>query len=174
MNNTRKLHVKLKPQERAFLAAMLRKGKHSVRALKRAQYMVFLDEGYSSNQIAKFMKASPEAIRRRGWLYVRHGLHRALYDAPRPGQKRVLSDEQSNQIIALACSQAPDGYQGWTIKLILQEAVKRGILKKKVGLETIRLMFHRHSFKPWREKNVVRPSAGSAIRRAHGRYTKTV
>ncbi len=157
MNNTRKLRLKLKPQDRAFLAAMLRKGKHSVRVLKRAQYMVFLDEGYSSNQIARLMKASPEAIRRRGWLYVHQGLNRALYDAPRPGQKRSLSDEQSNQIIALACSQAPAGYQGWTIKLIFQEAIKRGILKKKVSLETIRIMFHQHNFKPWREKNVVHP-----------------
>ena len=151
--------MKLKTKERFFLESMFKKGIHSGRVLKRAQILLMLDQAYSSNEIATILKITPETARSKGWFYVKHGLRRALYDAPRPGQKPALSLEQSNKLIAIACSKAPEGYERWSIRLIMEEAYKTKVLKKKVSRETVRLMFHQHNFKPWRKKNVVYPQS---------------
>lgn len=65
----------------------------------------------------------------------------------------------------------PEGRARWTIILIVEESIKRGIVDE-VGRETIRVLLKNHELKPWREKNVVRPTAGRALRGADGRRTR--
>ena len=59
-------------------------------------------------------------------------------------------------MIALACTDPPDGYDRWSLRLLAEHVVKRGIVVT-VGRETIRRVLEAHDLKPWREKNVVRP-----------------
>lgn len=152
----RKLHLTLKPEDRKEIDKILSKGRYSVRLIKRAQVLDMLDRGYSSNEISPILGVTPEMARRRGWMYVREGLERALNDAPRPGNDKLLSERQSNQIVAMVCSKPPEGRERWTIELTAEEAVKRKIVPK-VGRETIRILLKTHDLKPWREKNVVHP-----------------
>jgi hypothetical protein len=77
-----------------------------------------------------------------------------LYDLPRPGNLRLLSGKQANQIIALVCSDAPNGYDRWTLELLVEKSIEKGIVPT-VGRETIRVLLKTHDLKPWREKNVV-------------------
>ena len=58
------------------------------------------------------------------------------------------------QIIALVCSDAPDGYDRWTLELIVKKSIEKNIVPK-VGRETIRILMKTHGLKAWREKNVV-------------------
>ncbi len=51
------------------------------------------------------------------------------------------------------------GQARWSVRLIVQEAVKRKLVPK-VGRETIRILLRNHDLKPWREKNVVRGRIG--------------
>jgi len=67
----------------------------------------------------------------------------------------VLDDSQKQRIIALVCSDPPEGRARWTVRLVAQEAVKRKLVPR-VGRETIRILLLAHDLKPWREKNVVR------------------
>ena len=69
----------------------------------------------------------------------------------RPGAHEVLDDAQKQRIIAMVCSQAPEGRARWTVRLIVEEAVKRKLVPK-VGRETIRVLLQNHELKPWREK----------------------
>ena len=55
----------------------------------------------------------------------------------------------------MVCSQPPEGRARWTIRLIVEEAIKRKLVRA-VGRETIRILLQSHELKPWREKNVVR------------------
>jgi hypothetical protein len=55
----------------------------------------------------------------------------------------------------MVCSDPPEGRARWTIRLIAEEAVKRG-LAPRIGRETVRVLLLHHDFQPWREKNVVR------------------
>jgi putative transposase len=66
----------------------------------------------------------------------------------------TLDTKQRQRIIAMVCSDPPEGRARWTVRLIAEEAVKRK-LAPQVGRETIRVLLLSHDFKPWREKNVV-------------------
>jgi transposase len=96
------------------------------------------------------------AIREIGKRYIEGGIESALFDKPRPGKKRALTEKQSNEIIAMICSPAPEGRCRWAIRLIAEEAKNKKIVNN-IGRETIRILLKTHDLKPWREKNVVRP-----------------
>jgi hypothetical protein len=81
----------------------------------------------------------------------------------------VLDDSQKQRIIAMVCSQAPEGRARWTVRLIVEEAVKRKLVPQ-VGRETIRVLLQSHELKPWREKNVVRGRVDPGIHRKDGRH----
>ena len=98
---------------------------------------------------------TPQAIRNVGYRYRNGGLEAALYERQRPGAAAVLDTSQKQRIIAMVCSDPPEGRARWTVRLVAQEAVKRKLVPR-VGRETIRILLQDHDLKPWREKNVVR------------------
>ena len=55
---------------------------------------------------------------------VEGGVDAALHDLPRPGHKPKLTDKQCAQVIAIACSTAPDGHDHWTLRLLAEQVVK--------------------------------------------------
>jgi putative transposase len=55
----------------------------------------------------------------------------------------------------MVCSDPPEGFARWTVRLVAEESVKRRLVPR-VGRETIRILLLSHDLKPWREKNVVR------------------
>lgn len=149
-----KIVLTLKLQEKQIISKLLSKGTESARVIRRAQILNLFDKGYSSPKISEIVDMQAVSVRSIARRYLDGGLNRALYDLPRPGSERVLSEKQSNQIIALVCSDPPKGYERWTIELIVKKSIERGIVPT-VGRETIRVLLHTHDLKPWREKNVV-------------------
>src|SRR5260370_27437225 len=83
--------------------------------------------------------------------YEQGGLDRALYEKERPGAAAVLEDSQKQRIIAMVCSDPPEGRARWTVRLVVEEAVKRKLVPR-VGRETIRILLLHHDLKPWRGK----------------------
>jgi len=101
------------------------------------------------------VRLTSKAVREIGRRYQDSGLEQALYDKPRPGAAGLLEDSQKQRIIAMVCSDPPEGRARWTVRLVAEEAVKRRLVPR-VGRETIRILLLHHDLKPWREKNVVR------------------
>ena len=66
-----------------------------------------------------------QAIRRIRHRYQQGGLERALYEKQRPGAAALLDDSQKQRIIAMVCSNPPEGRARWTVRLVAEEAVKR-------------------------------------------------
>ena len=93
-------------------------------------------------------------MREIGRRYEDQGLDRALYDRERPGAAPLLDPAQRKRIIAMVCSDPPEGLARWTVRLIAEEAVKRKLVPG-VGRETIRILLKHDDLQPWREKNVV-------------------
>jgi len=114
-----------------------------------------LAENASAPQIAKVIPLTSQAIRRLGHRYEQAGLQGALYEKQRPGAAEVLDSSQKQRIIAMVCSNPPEGRARWTVRLVAEEAVKRKLVPT-VGREAIRILLLHHDLKPWREKNVVR------------------
>ncbi len=135
------LNIDVAKKDQRALRKLVKGGVQQVRVVLRALALLQLAEDASAPQIAKVIPLTPQAIRRLGHRYQHAGLDGALYEKQR--------------IIAMVCSDPPEGRARWTVRLVAEEAVKRKLVPD-VGRETIRILLLHHDLKPWREKNVVR------------------
>jgi putative transposase len=151
----RPLCIEVAPRDLKVLASILAGGVQQVRVVLRALCLQQLAKGVSAPQIARVIPLTPQAIRNIGHRYQKDGLDAALYEKQRPGAATVLDQGQKQRIIAMVCTDPPEGRARWTVRLVVQEAIKRKLVPR-VGRETIRILLLDHDLKPWREKNVVR------------------
>src|ERR1700743_725533 len=149
------LRIEGTTRDRKELQKLLGGGVQQVRVVLRAVALLQLAKGVSAPRIAGMMPLAPQAIRKIGHRYEDGGLERALYEKQRPGAEALLEDSEKQRIIAMVCSDPPEGFGRWTVRLVAEEAVKRRLVPR-VGRETIRILLLSHDLKPWREKNVVR------------------
>ncbi len=149
------LRVAVSQKDQAALKKLLRGGIEQVRVVLRTVALQRLADGVGAPQIAAVLPLTRQAVRNLARRYQQGGLERALYDKQRPGAASLLSAQQRQRIIAMVCSDPPQGRARWTVRLVAEEAVKRRLVPR-VGRETIRILLLSHDLKPWREKNVVR------------------
>jgi transposase len=150
-----RVRVELEKKDRQRITGMLRKGPQSARVLRRALILRQIDRGQAAAQVADNVGVSPKTVRAIARRYEEEGLEAALYERPRDGKQRLLDIAQSQRIIAMVCSPAPEGQARWSVRLIAEEAVKRKLVPR-VGRETIRILLRDHELKPWRGKKLVR------------------
>ncbi len=163
----RPIPIKVKPKDLTQIGQLLRGGIQQVRVVMRAIALQQLARGITAPQVAQTLPLTPKAIRQIAHRYNSNGLRRALFDKQRPGANQVLDDSQKQRIVAMVCSNPPEGRARWTVRLVAEEAVKRKLVPA-VGRETIRILLQSHELKPWREKNVVRGRVGRDIHREDG------
>ncbi len=72
------------------------------------------------------LNVSEDMVYRARQRFVEEGLEAALTDRARPGQKPKLTDRQCARLIAIACSDAPEGHDHWTLRLLADKVVKLG------------------------------------------------
>src|SRR3984893_7264332 len=149
------LRIEVTSKDRKELRSLLRGGVQQVRVVLRAVALSQLAQGLSAPKISSVIPLTPQAIRKVGHRYQEGGLERALFEKQRPGAAEVLDDGQKQRIIAMVCSDPPEGRARWTVRLVVEEAVKRRLVPRG-GRATIRILLLHHDLKPWREKNVVR------------------
>jgi putative transposase len=155
----RPVPIRIRPKDLTHIGQLLRGGIQQVRVVLRALVLKQLAGGVTAPHVAKTLPLTPKAIRQIAHRYNSSGLEGALYERRRPGAKQVLDDSQKQRIVAMVCSEPPKGRARWTVRLIVEEAVKRKLVPQ-VGRETIRVLLQSHDLKPWREKNVVRGGIG--------------
>ena len=160
------IHVKAKDLDE--LGQLLRGGVQQVRVVLRALALRLLAGQVTAPHVAETVPLTAKAIREIAHRYNDGGLDLALYGKQRPGAKQVLDPSQKQRIIAMVCSDPPQDRARWTVRLIVQEAVKRKLVPR-VGRETIRVLLESHDLKPWREKNVVRGRTERRLHRKDGR-----
>ena len=164
----RPLEVKVSPEDQQQLRQVLRAGIQQVRVVLRALALEQLSGGLTAPTVAKMVHLTPQAVRRISHRYKRGGLSCALYERPGRGAEQLLDGPQKQRIIAMVCSQPPEGYARWTVRLIAEQAVKRKLVSR-VGRETVRILLLSHDLKPWRGKHVVRGGTESGVHPKDGR-----
>lgn len=148
MRKYRKVVVKLRAAEKRQLAELLGAGVQPVRVIKRAQSLRLLAAGQSPPQVGQSVGLTAKGVRDIGWRYLEQGLSEALHDRPRPGAPPRFQASQKQRIIAMVCTEPPEGRARWTVRLIAEEAVKRKLVPQ-IGRESIRVLLENHDLKPW-------------------------
>ena len=129
--------VDLTQAEREQLHALVSKGKVSARKAIRARILLKVDQGMIDEQVVSALDVSMATVGRVRQRFVEVGLEAALVDKPRPGQARKLSGKQEAHLIALACSEAPEGSATWTLRLLAGKVVQLGFVES-ISPETVR------------------------------------
>ena len=134
-----KLGLELKRRDRVMLKGLLRCGEHHAREVVRANMLLALDRGVDDTTIARVLGVERTTIWRTRMAYVDGGLPSALYDMPRPGRPMKYRMREQSEIVALACSDPPEGREHWTLTLLTQAARQREGLDS-LNRESVRLI----------------------------------
>ena len=123
-----KYHIQLSNEDRQELEALIRAGKAPARTQTRARILLLSDENQTkprkTKEIASALLCSLPTITNIRRKFVEGGLQSALYDRPRPGQAPKITGEIEAQLIALACSQPPEGKARWTLQMLADKLVE--------------------------------------------------
>ena len=135
--------IKLSDDERAALQKTIRNKKTCKTVLKRCQILLELDEeqgtGLTHAQLAHSYAVCPATITNIVQSYVKNGITDIVrYKiSPNSGAAlRKVDGRAEAHIIQMACSPAPEGRSGWTLRLLEEKA--RIDLDVPVGREAIR------------------------------------
>jgi len=134
----KKYVINLSAEEQQHLTELTRKGSVKARQFKRAMILLKANEGLTDAQIMAAIDVSRPCVERIRKRFVEGGLERALNEDPRPGQRRKLDGRGEAQLIATACSQAPEGHDHWTVRLLAGRLVELGVVES-ISHETVRL-----------------------------------
>jgi transposase len=133
----RQTNLVLKAEDREKLQDFRSKGLHHAREVNRAHILLALDRKIPEATIQTMLGVGRTAVWRTRSAYCEKGLDYALYDAPRPGAPRDYQTDQEAKVVALACTQPPQGAKRWTVRLLTQAARKESGMKH-ISRESIR------------------------------------
>ena len=175
-----KYRVTLTEQERDDLKKLVSTGKGAARKLLHARILLLTDKGdhgqqRTDDEITDALGISRSTIYRVRERFVEDSLAAALVPRkmPRRPDKVKIQGEAEKKLIALACSDPPEGRCRWTMELLADRIVQLGMVEK-ISQETVRLALKkRHSLGA--SEDVVHSSEGQrGFRLAHGRRTANV
>jgi len=140
----RKLYrVTLSQAERKQLLEFTRKGTSTARCQTHARVLLLADEGDDGlsrrdAEIHEALGVAVSTIERVRQRFVEDGLEAALERQPTRRQyERILDGKAEAHLIALACSEPPDGRESWTLQLLADQMMILGYCPS-VGRETVR------------------------------------
>lgn len=139
--------VKLSPEQRAELEALTRRGRIRARRLKRALVLLAADDGDTDGAIADKARVSTRTVARIRQRFALESMQPALDERPRPGKARLLDGRQEAYVIALACSDAPEGHAAWTLRLLAERLVELEIVDR-ISHHTVQRVLKRGTSSP--------------------------
>jgi len=117
----------LEDDDEIVLVNFVRKSKE----VQRAIILLFLNKGMTNFEVADLLDIGVNTVSRIKNKYLNDGLDTALYDKQRSGQPKKYGSREEAEIIALACSDPPEGRKVWSLRLIAET------LNEKEGFETL-------------------------------------
>jgi transposase len=138
----KKYIVQLKESERNQLKEVVSKGKTAAYKIKHANILLAADikgRAWQDEAIAQAYSVSLSTIGRIRQRFAEKGWENALGRKPQeyPSNPPKFDGASEARLIALSCSQPPEGYSRWTLMLLADKVVELEIVDK-VSYETIR------------------------------------
>ena len=120
--------VELSDEQRDELQKLLHKGRTSARRITRARIVLLAAEDRPDDEVAAVLHTSRSTVERIRRRFVEHGLEAALSERPRPGAVPKLDERGQATLIALACSNPPEGRVSWTMQMLANELMVRRVV----------------------------------------------
>ena len=150
----KKYLVTLTPEERRWLTGLVSAGKRSALTITRARILLKADQApggpaWEDQDIARALDCSVRTVERVRQRFVERGLEPALGRKPqdRPSRERKFDGAAEARLIALACSQPPEGHARWTLKLLADRLVELEVFDS-VSDETVRRVLKKTNSSP--------------------------
>lgn len=128
--------IRLSEEEQIYLKNLVKSGVHPAKEIIRARVLLMLDRTGKSdhvryNRTAEYAGISVQAVYNMRDEYLsNHDLQAYLSRKKRktPPVLAKVDGKVEAEIIALACSKAPDGQSRWTLRLLAEKAVELKII----------------------------------------------
>lgn len=133
----KKYVVDLNEEEKEQLEELTTKGTSGARKIRRAHILLLANEGLIDKEIARAMNAAVTTVERVRKRFVEEGVESALSERSRPGAKRKLDGRREAYLVALACSDPPEGKKRWSMQLLADRLVEVGVVEE-ISDETVR------------------------------------
>ncbi len=124
--------IRLKEAEVEELQKIINKGKHSTQAYRAAYILLNCDKGdYSKDksitnaEICKILRIGERTIDRVKKKFMEEGFEKVLERRPSSQSyvKKIDGDLEA-KIVTLCCSQPPEGYSKWSLRLLADKMVE--------------------------------------------------
>ena len=130
----KKYIVRLTDDERKQLEEIEKHGKSPAYKIKHANILLTIDTngpGWSDEKTAEVFRCHRSTVCNVRQRFVEKGMKLALERKPQesPSRKRILDGEGEAHLIAIGCSQPPEGCSGWTLKLLAERLVVLDVVK---------------------------------------------
>jgi hypothetical protein len=135
--------VTLTTEERTELTALVSRGTGNARRLRRARILLLADENqpegaWKDADIAAALSAHARTIERTREKCVELGIEAALnHTRPKKTRAKVLDGAAEARLVQLACSEAPDGHESWTMQMLADKLIELEVVET-VSRETVR------------------------------------
>ena len=138
----KKYVVRLTDEERARLAAVVKKLSGTSQKVRRAQILLKADAdgpGWTDRQIADAYGCRTKTVENVRQHLVERGLDQTLDGVKRskPSTPKLLDGEQEAKVIATRLGPPPAGYANWTLRLLARKVVELSIVGS-ISHETVR------------------------------------
>lgn len=122
--------IELTAADRKILNDIVTKGRSPAKAVLRANILLASDRNNKKNmtvaEIANAFSTTPTTVQNVRTSYANNGLEATINRKKRetpPIPPKVTGDVEAH-IIALACSEPPEGYSRWTVRLLADKCVE--------------------------------------------------
>lgn len=146
--------IKLTDNERKQLEAIVKTGKHAAREIRRAHTLLLSDAGKTDRQIAQVLHVTEQTVVRTR----RNGVEsKRLGDKPKAPRRKRLDGKQEAFLVALACSETPEGRAVWTMQLLADRMIALGVVDGSLSDETVRRTLKKTRSSPGSKNNGALP-----------------
>jgi DNA-binding Lrp family transcriptional regulator len=137
--------VELSQEERQYLEQLINKGKVAGYKIKHAHMLLKADEGengpaWPDTRIAEAYNVSESTVRNLRKRLVEKGFEAALEREKQTNRRTKLDGEAEAKLIAIACSQPPEGYSKWSVRLLADRLVELEIVDAVSHMTVQRVM----------------------------------